>query len=131
MRILLFVGKGGVGKSTMACATATRAASLGYRTIVISADPAHSVSDVMLTLADYHREEAYDVAIVDCAPTAEALRFLSVPKTVDWYVRKLFGVQRIAARILRPVQKFGARLPVPEDGYFAEVKELNDKLKGI
>src|SRR5213592_1839485 len=48
MRILLFVGKGGVGKSTMACATATRAASLGYRTIVISADPAHSVSDVML-----------------------------------------------------------------------------------
>src|SRR5688500_18365633 len=162
MRIVLFVGKGGVGKSTMACATASRCASLGHRTIVISADPAHSVSDVLLlskrslspagmglrkvaenlwaqelsvsdvlnhrwksisafwsrifrdvnlsevladdlailpgmeetavllTLAEYHRASAYDVAIVDCAPTAEALRFLSVPKTVNWYVRKIF-----------------------------------------
>src|SRR5262249_36012937 len=47
MRIILFVGKGGVGKSTMACATAVRSASLGHRTVVISADPAHSVSDVL------------------------------------------------------------------------------------
>lgn len=203
MRILLFVGKGGVGKSTMACATAARAAALGYRTIVISADPAHSVSDVLrpsrrsfspagagvneiaenlwsqelsindelkgrwhgitafwskffrdidvsdvladelailpgmeetavlLRLADYHRDSAYDVAIIDCAPTAEALRFLSVPKTINWYVRKLFGVQRTTAKVLRHVQKYGAKLPVPEDEYFMEVKELNGRLTGV
>jgi arsenite-transporting ATPase len=203
MRILLFVGKGGVGKSTMACASATRAAMLGYRTIVISADPAHSVSDVLLlsrrsvtpggsglrkvadnlwaqelsinnelqkrwksitafwarlfrdfdvsdiladelailpgmeetavllTLADYHRERAYDVAVVDCAPTAEALRFLSVPKTINWYVRRLFGLQRTASKLLRPVQKYGARVPVPEEGYFDEVKQLNEQLAGV
>ena len=203
MRIVLFVGKGGVGKSTMACATAVRCASLGHRTIVISADPAHSVSDVLLpskralapagtglrkvadnlwaqelsvgdvlrdrwksisafwsrifrdvdmsdvlaedlailpgmeetavllALADYQRNDAYDVAIVDCAPTAEALRFLSVPKTVNWYVRKVFGFQRTAAKLLRPVQKYGPKVPVPDDGYFAEVKELNDQLAGV
>ncbi|MEE8155554.1 MAG: TRC40/GET3/ArsA family transport-energizing ATPase [Phycisphaerales bacterium] len=203
MRILLFVGKGGVGKSTMACATAVRTASLGYRTIVLSADPAHSVSDVLraskrslspggtglspvadnlwmqelsindelknrwssitafwskffrdmdlsdiladelailpgmeemavlLTLADYHREETYDVAIVDCAPSAESLRFISVPKTIDWYVRKLFRIQRTASKLLRPMQKFGAKVPVPEDEYFDEVKDVNDRLSGV
>jgi arsenite-transporting ATPase len=203
MRIVLFVGKGGVGKSTMACASAARCAALGHRTIVISADPAHSVSDVLLlskrslapagtglrkvadnlwaqelsvadvlrerwksisafwsrvfrdvdmsdvlaedlailpgmeetavllALADYQRADDYDVAIVDCAPTAEALRFLSVPKTVNWYVRKIFGYQRTAARLLRPVQKYGPKVPVPDDRYFDEVKDLNDRLAGI
>src|SRR5690349_21328937 len=203
MRILLFVGKGGVGKSTMACATAVRAAACGHRTIIISADPAHSVSDVLLlsarsvapagrglrqvaanlwfqelritdelttrwtgitsfwskifrdselsdlladelailpgmeetavllTLADYFRDDTYDVAVVDCAPTAEALRFLSVPKTIRWYVKKVLGLQHAASKILRPVQKYGARVPVADEDYFAEVRELSDRLTGL
>ncbi len=45
MRILLFTGKGGVGKTTVAAATAARAAASGLRTIVVSTDPAHSLSD--------------------------------------------------------------------------------------
>ena len=44
-RILLFTGKGGVGKTTCAAATALRAAELGYRTLVLSSDPAHSLAD--------------------------------------------------------------------------------------
>ena len=44
-RILLFTGKGGVGKTTIAAATALRAARLGYRTIVMSTDTAHSLGD--------------------------------------------------------------------------------------
>src|SRR5512134_2986726 len=46
-RILLFTGKGGVGKTTMATATAIRASTLGHRTLLISADPAHSLSDAL------------------------------------------------------------------------------------
>ena len=42
---LFFGGKGGVGKTTMATATAIRAADLGIRTLIVSTDPAHSVSD--------------------------------------------------------------------------------------
>lgn len=45
MRILLFTGKGGVGKTTVAAATAIKSASLGYKTLVISTDVAHSLAD--------------------------------------------------------------------------------------
>ena len=45
MRVILFTGKGGVGKTSVAAATALRSAELGYRTIVLSTDTAHSLSD--------------------------------------------------------------------------------------
>ena len=45
MRILLFTGKGGVGKSTIAAGTAALAASRGHRTLVLSTDAAHSLAD--------------------------------------------------------------------------------------
>lgn len=47
MRILLFTGKGGVGKTTAAAATALRLATRGHKTLVMSADPAHSLSDAL------------------------------------------------------------------------------------
>jgi arsenite/tail-anchored protein-transporting ATPase len=46
-RILLFTGKGGVGKTTCAAATALKAAEMGYRTLVLSSDPAHSLADAL------------------------------------------------------------------------------------
>ena len=45
MRIILYTGKGGVGKTSVAAATALRCADLGYRTVVLSTDPAHSLGD--------------------------------------------------------------------------------------
>ena len=47
MRILLFTGKGGVGKTTLSAATALRAARRGLKTLVLSTDPAHSLSDAL------------------------------------------------------------------------------------
>jgi arsenite-transporting ATPase len=44
-RIILYTGKGGVGKTSVAAATARRCAAAGMRTIVLSTDPAHSLSD--------------------------------------------------------------------------------------
>jgi arsenite-transporting ATPase len=46
-RILLFTGKGGAGKTTLAAATAVRAAELGHRTLILSSDPAHSLADAL------------------------------------------------------------------------------------
>ena len=47
MRILLFTGKGGVGKTTSACASALRLADRGQKTLLISTDAAHSVADLL------------------------------------------------------------------------------------
>src|SRR4051794_2991299 len=44
-RTILYTGKGGVGKTSVAAATARRCARSGLRTIVLSTDPAHSLSD--------------------------------------------------------------------------------------
>jgi len=49
VRTILFTGKGGVGKTTLAAATALRSASLGHRTLVISTDIAHSLADALAT----------------------------------------------------------------------------------
>jgi arsenite-transporting ATPase len=46
-RILLYSGKGGVGKTSLSAATAVRAARLGRRTLVVSTDSAHSLADAM------------------------------------------------------------------------------------
>ena len=45
MRIILYTGKGGVGKTSVAAASALRAADMGYKTVVMSTDPAHSLGD--------------------------------------------------------------------------------------
>jgi len=45
MRIILYTGKGGVGKTSVAAATALRAARLGYKTLAMSTDTAHSLGD--------------------------------------------------------------------------------------
>ncbi|HWQ13587.1 MAG TPA: TRC40/GET3/ArsA family transport-energizing ATPase [Roseiflexaceae bacterium] len=47
MRLILYLGKGGVGKTTTAAATAVRAAELGHRTLVVSTDVAHSLADAV------------------------------------------------------------------------------------
>ncbi|HKP89725.1 MAG TPA: ArsA family ATPase [Thermoleophilaceae bacterium] len=44
-RTILYTGKGGVGKTSVAAATARRCAAAGLRTVVLSTDPAHSLSD--------------------------------------------------------------------------------------
>jgi arsenite-transporting ATPase len=49
MRLILYLGKGGVGKTTLAAATAARAAQLGKRTLVVSTDLAHSLADALDT----------------------------------------------------------------------------------
>jgi cellulose biosynthesis protein BcsQ len=46
-RILLFTGKGGVGKTTLAAATAAHLARSGRKTLAVSTDPAHSLGDAL------------------------------------------------------------------------------------
>ena len=57
MRVILYTGKGGVGKTTVAAATAVRCAQLGYRTLVISTDAAHSLGDSLDVAIGEHPTE--------------------------------------------------------------------------
>ncbi|HET7901080.1 MAG TPA: TRC40/GET3/ArsA family transport-energizing ATPase [Candidatus Nanopelagicales bacterium] len=64
MRVLLVVGKGGVGKTTLAAATALAAARDGERTLVVSTDPAHSLTDVLGMTGDLGRAGEWRTAAV-------------------------------------------------------------------
>src|ERR1700728_3575008 len=203
MRILLFSGKGGVGKTSLAAATGLQLAELGHRTLVMSVDPAHSLADsfdletslfhgktgdpyqiddhlaihevniqkeikrhwreissyvisvlrttgineveaeelailpgmeelsAMMYVNQFRREERYDVIVLDCAPTAESMRFVSMPTTLEWYMKHVFPVQRGILKAVRPVANRISPVELPPDSYFGNIKELFGRLDGI
>lgn len=206
MRIIFYTGKGGVGKTTIAAATGMKLAQLGYRTIVISLDVAHSLRDAfdsdvaasaetlirtekqipvgenlwiqeiniqeaiaeywdevynyirsllnrsgletlvaeeiavfpgmeeicaLLYINQYVREKTYDVIILDCAPTGESLRFVSIPTTLEWYMNRIFKLERNLAKVAGPVIERVSNVPLPRDSYFQNIQSLFDKLEGI
>ncbi|WP_438388566.1 ArsA family ATPase [Actinopolyspora saharensis] len=180
MRMLMFTGKGGVGKTTLAAATATRVAARGGKVLVVSTDPAHSLGDCLgsalcgdprevtvpaeetgagpgtaevrlhaaetatrglldevwgelrehlhtllassgiaeveaaeltgfpgveelLALAEVRRlatEGPWDTVVVDCGPTAETLRLLTLPEALSGYLERAFPRHR---RVIRGV----------------------------
>jgi arsenite/tail-anchored protein-transporting ATPase len=197
VRVLLFTGKGGVGKTTVAAATAVRAARSGLRTMVISTDPAHSLGDSfdapigseatrvadnlwaeqidaqerlesnwrdiqdyfvqlmnwagvetiqaeelsvipgldeIFSLIDVKRHVdagRHDLLVVDCAPTAETLRLLSLPEVMNWYIERIFPVERRVVKTIRPLVTRMTSLPVAGDQFFAAVERLHGNLDAV
>ena len=203
MRILLFSGKGGVGKTSLAAATGLELSRLGYRTLVMSVDPAHSLADAfdietelfhgktgdpytinerlaihevniqkeikrhwkeisayvvsvlrttgisdveaeelailpgmeelsaLMYVNQFRREERYDVIVLDCAPTAESMRFVSMPTTLEWYMKHIFAFQRGLLKAVRPIANRMAPFELPSDDYFANIQNLFGRLEGI
>jgi arsenite-transporting ATPase len=197
MRILLFTGKGGVGKTTVAAATAVRAAESGLRTVVCSTDPAHSLADAfdaplgdrptriderldgqqlnarvrfeeawndvrrylvdVLDWAGANTVEAeelavipgldevfalgdikelatngeYDLVVVDCAPTAETIRLLSLPDVLEWYMARVFETQRKITKLARPIVQRMSGMPVAGDNVFGALRRFYDRLDGV
>ncbi len=205
-RIILISGTGGVGKTTVAAATGLAAAKRGHRTLVLSFDLAHSLSDsfdlddslfmrhqglpvevaerlemqeidiqeemerhwsevyrysaslmmgggldevvaeevaimpgmedivALLRLNQAVAEQTYDVIVLDCPPTSEALRFLSFSSTVDWYARKRLKTDRQLLKLARPLTKVlgeSTQEMIPTDAYFAAVQGLFNNLEGV
>jgi len=202
MRIILYAGKGGVGKTSISAATGLELARRGYRTLVMSVDPAHSLSDSfdldkrlmdhgsgrvasvaknlwiqeidvqeeisrhwesvygyvsallnvsgleqslaeelaifpgmeevssLLYVNQYVREKSFDVILLDCAPTGESLRFVSIPTALEWYMAKIFKLERRVARLARPMLASLISVPLPQEDYFNNLEELHRKLAG-
>jgi len=107
-RILLFTGKGGVGKTTCAAATALRAAELGFKTLVMSSDPAHSLSDAFDKKLGPEPEE-----FLSNLYTQEVDLFYSMKKywsNIRELLRLMFkwqGVNEIAAEELAAIPGMG------------------------
>src|SRR5204863_5903125 len=197
MRVLLFTGKGGVGKTTIAAATAVRAAKAGHRTLVMSTDPAHSLADsfdvelgpesrevapnlwaeqidaqerleanwreiqeYMVSLMNWAGVDAiqaeelsvlpgldeifslidvkryvdaneHDLLIVDCAPTAETLRLLSLPEIMNWYIERIFPVERRVVKTIRPIVSRMTTLPIAGDQVFSAIESLHNNLDAV
>ncbi len=85
----------------------------------------------LLYLNKYAKEKTYEVIVLDCAPTGEALRFISMPQTLDWYYRKFFKLERNLMRLARPVVKRTMSVPVPEDVVYHDLESLFLRLEGV
>jgi len=69
--------------------------------------------------------------VLDCAPTAESLRFVSVPTTLDWYMKHIFPVQRGVLKAVRPIANRVSPVALPPDRYFANILELARRIEGL
>lgn len=98
MRIILYLGKGGVGKTTIAAATALRSAELGYKTLVASTDIAHSLADSLDTpLADKPVEVAENLWAQEISVVADIHNYWDVLQNFVSGIITVGGVDRIVA----------------------------------
>ncbi|NTW46714.1 MAG: TRC40/GET3/ArsA family transport-energizing ATPase [Chlorobaculum sp.] len=201
MRNIIFTGKGGVGKTSVAAATALRAADMGYKTLIMSTDPAHSLGDSLdielgpspvkvaenlwgqevsvfgdlnlnwdvvrehfahlmasrgiegvyaeemgvlpgmeelfsLSYIKRYNEEQkdFDLLVVDCAPTGETLRLLSLPETFGWFIKMIRNIEKYMVKpMIRPLSKKVKKLDdfvAPEEVY-EKVDNLFSSTEGI
>jgi arsenite-transporting ATPase len=90
--------------------------------------------DEVFALADI-REHAWsgqwDVVVVDCAPTAETLRLLSLPEVLSWYMERVFPTARSVSKVLSPVLGRVTQLPVANDEVFGAVARFYERLAGV
>src|SRR6185437_8172766 len=85
----------------------------------------------MMYVNQFRREERYDVIVLDCAPTAESLRFVSMPTTLEWYMKHIFPFQRGLLKAVRPIANRVSPVELPTDSYIANIQSLFARLDGI
>jgi arsenite-transporting ATPase len=90
--------------------------------------------DELFALAEVQDHVAsgdFDVIVVDCAPTAETLRLLSLPDALGWYMEKLFPMERRVAKVVRPVLSKVMSMPLPGDDVFEAGEGFYGRIEGV
>lgn len=98
MRIILYLGKGGVGKTTVAAATALRSAQLGYKTLVASTDIAHSLADSLdVPLGDKPVEVTENLWAQEISAVADIHNYWDTLQTFASSIISSGGLNRVVA----------------------------------
>jgi arsenite-transporting ATPase len=90
--------------------------------------------DEIFALADIKAHATsgdWDVVVVDCAPTAETIRLLSLPDILSWYMDRLFPLGRRVNKVVSPVLGRLTSLPVAGDEVFGATSRFYDRLDGV
>ena len=74
---------------------------------------------------------AWDVVVVDCAPTAETLRLLSLPEVLSWWMDRLFPITRQITSLVGPVVRGLTAIPVADEAVFGSVERLYLRLAAV
>jgi len=86
----------------------------------------------LLWIDQHYSSGDYDAIIVDCAPTAETLRLLSMPDVGRWWFNRLFPIGKGAVQVLGPVARpFLDNIPLPDKETFDAAEALFEKLDGV
>lgn len=72
----------------------------------------------LLEVKEQANSGRFDVIVVDCAPTAETLRLLSLPEVLSWYFERVLPTERRIMKAARPILQRVSKLPVPGDNVF-------------
>jgi len=123
MRLILMTGKGGVGKTSMAAATGLRCAELGYRTLVLSTDPAHSLADSFDIALDHEPKKVCENL---WAAELDALHELEQ----NWGMVKRYITEVLQARGLNGVQAEELAILPGMDEIFALVRIFRHHKEG-
>ena len=86
---------------------------------------------LLLYINRYVQQKKFDVIILDCAPTGESLRFISIPTTLEWYMSKIFKMEKTLVKLARPLAKRIYNVPLPGEDYFDSLEKLFERLKGV
>ncbi len=98
MRIILYLGKGGVGKTTVAAATALRSAQLGYKTLVASTDIAHSLADSLdVPLGDRPVQVAENLWAQEISAVADIHNYWDTLQSFASNIISSGGMERVVA----------------------------------
>ncbi len=85
----------------------------------------------LLEVNRHARSGDYDVVIVDCAPTAETLRLLSLPEVLSWYFEKVMPTERRIMNAARPILTRLTNLPIPEDSVFSSATTVFEAVESV
>ncbi len=86
---------------------------------------------LLLYINRYVQQKKFEVIILDCAPTGESLRFISIPTTLEWYMSKIFKMEKTLVKLARPLAKRIYNVPLPGEDYFDALEKLFERLKGV